>query len=892
MPSTYKSLNVAVLPTLDLELEWDALEDQVDKGQQILQDELFRRFSNDSASFWLYLGFADGAVSLSVSLAYWRRVTGRFAEKLVRTEELEALRHRVTVPLAEEDAGELLDMAPFMPGSEYLTTEVLQRLWSDLNATTQRQINSYSGTVADYIKTLSPQVHLVGRVFFHLVESKKDLYPFAFLATYSTGLNQKGQSKHLPLKHALTEYGAQSRKLLDLLGTVQLAAQESAFIREVLGSGEIFHPLALSAGEAYAILKEIPLYERSGILCRIPNWWKNRQSTLRVAISMGDDAPTTLGMDALLDFKAQLILGDSVISQEEVRRLLEEAEGLILIKGQWVEVDNDKLEQTLAAYERARQLMDDGDLTLRDAMRLQLGTDRGAGLTPEGVDIEFSHGQWLQEVTAKLAQPERIATVRVPKGFRAKLRPYQQEGLNWLSFLNALRLGICLADDMGLGKTVQVLALLSNLKLQVDRKRKGPSLLVIPASLIGNWTTEIERFAPMLNTLVAHPSAGLDTKQLREGPDLQGSDLVITTYALCQRYTWLKAVDWDLVILDEAQAIKNPGTQQTRAVKKLKAGNRIVMTGTPIENRLSDLWSLFDFLNPGLLGTTKEFAQFIKTLKDDPSGYARLKKVVGPYILRRLKTDRSVISDLPDKVEMKTYAPLTQKQVVLYRGQIKQLKDALEEKPEGMRRRGLVLAALMKFKQLANHPDQYLGQHEYAEAHSGKFQCLRSICETIHDKREKVLVFTQFAEIIEPLREHLRGVFGHAGLVLHGGTPIKKRKQIVDQFQEHDYTPFMILSIKAGGVGLNLTAANHVIHFDRWWNPAVENQATDRAFRIGQHKNVMVHKFIAQGTIEERIDTMLEDKAELSGRIIPEAGETWITEMNDSELMDMFTLSL
>jgi len=850
------------------------------------------RFGDDSASFWLYLGFCDTAVSLSVSLDYWRRVTGRFAERLVKTAELEALRHRVTVPLAEEEARELVGMAPFMPGAEYLTTDVLGRLWSDLNATLQRQIKSYQGTVADYIKTLSPQMHLVGRVFFHLVESKKDAYPFAFLATYSTGLNPKGQSKHLPLKHALTEYGAQSRKLLDLLGTVHRAAQESEFIREALDSGEIFHPLALSAGEAYSILKEIPLYEKSGILCRIPNWWKNRQAGLRVAISMGDDAPTSIGMDALLDFKAQLILGESVISQEEVRRLLDEAEGLAFIKGKWVEVDGDRLEQTLAAYERARQLMDDGNLTLRDAMRLQLGTDREADFTQEGVEIEFSHGQWLQEVTAKLARPERIDTVRVPKDFRGKLRPYQREGLNWLCLLDSLRLGTCLADDMGLGKTVQLLAMLSTLKSQRGRSKKETSLLVIPASLIGNWATEIERFAPTLKHVVAHPSAGVEMKQGRANPDLRGVDLVITTYALCQRYAWLQAVDWDLVILDEAQAIKNPGTKQTRAVKQLKARNRIVMTGTPVENRLSDLWSLFDFINPGLLGTTKEFAQFTKTLRNDPSGYARLKKVVGPYILRRLKTDKSVITDLPDKVEMKTYAQLTKKQVVLYRGLIKQLKETLEENPDGIRRRGLVLAALMKFKQLANHPDQYLGQNEYLEDHSGKFQRLRSICETIHDKREKVLVFTQFAEIIEPLREHLGSVFGHAGLVLYGATPIKKRKQIVDQFQGQEYTPFMVLSLKAGGVGLNLTAANHVIHFDRWWNPAVENQATDRAFRIGQHRNVVVHKFITQGTIEEKIDTMLEDKAELSRRIIPEAGENWITEMSDRELMNMFTLSL
>jgi non-specific serine/threonine protein kinase len=274
------------------------------------------------------------------------------------------------------------------------------------------------------------------------------------------------------------------------------------------------------------------------------------------------------------------------------------------------------------------------------------------------------------------------------------------------------------------------------------------------------------------------------------------------------------------------------------------------MTGTPIENRLSDLWSLFDFLNPGLLGTAKEFADLVKALRKDPSGYARLKKVVGPYILRRLKTDKSVISDLPDKIEVKIYADMARKQIVLYQDLVRQIKEQLEERPEGIRRKGLILAALMKFKQLCNHPDQYLGQSEFCEDHSGKFQRLRPICETVLDKHERMLVFTQFKEMTGPLDRHLQGLFGHEGLVLHGGTPVAKRRSIVERFQADPYVPYMVLSLKAGGVGLNLTAASHVVHFDRWWNPAVENQATDRAFRIGQTRNVVVHKFVTRGTVE------------------------------------------
>jgi len=345
------------------------------------------------------------------------------------------------------------------------------------------------------------------------------------------------------------------------------------------------------------------------------------------------------------------------------------------------------------------------------------------------------------------------------------------------------------------------------------------------------------------------------------------------------------------VILDEAQAIKNPGAQQTRAIKKLRAASRIVMTGTPVENSLGDLWSLFDFLNPGLLGTAREFNGFARELRKDPSGYARLRNLVGPYILRRLKTDKTVISDLPEKVEMKTYASLTRKQVLLYQQAVTELARTLAE-VQGIQRKGVVLATLMKLKQLCNHPDQYLGTGDYEEADSGKFARLREVSETIREKRERVLVFTQFREITGPLSGFLETLFGRPGLVLHGGVPVGQRRKLVERFQGAEYVPFLVLSLKAGGVGLNLTAANHVIHYDRWWNPAVENQATDRAFRIGQMRGVIVHKFITQGTVEERIDAMLEEKSAMFQEVITASGEAWITEMGDKELLDLFTLRM
>jgi SNF2 family DNA or RNA helicase len=631
----------------------------------------------------------------------------------------------------------------------------------------------------------------------------------------------------------------------------------------------------------------LPLYEESGILCRIPDFWKTRTSPYRVSVTVGTGTPAELGYNALLDFNASLLLGGESVTAEEAEKLLAESEGLALIKGKWIEIDHSKLQATLKAYERAHALMADG-ISLSEAMRMQLSINRSME-GPDGAGrVEISNGEWLKSVFSQLTQPQAIRSVPPGAGFKGDLRPYQQKGLDWLLFMHTLGFGACLADDMGLGKTVQVIALLNRLK---TKKESGGCLLIVPASLIANWTAELRRFAPSLAFRVEHPSEKGESGDTVNG-ERDPADLVITTYGLVRRYEWLSARKWNIVILDEAQAIKNPGTGQTRAVKALAARHKIVMTGTPMENRLSDLWSLFDFLNPGLLGTTREFTAFCKRLAASPDGYARLKKVVSPFILRRLKTDKSVISDLPEKIEMKTYADLTKKQAVLYADLVGELGARIADAGSGIARKGLILASLMKLKQICNHPDQYLGRDVYNEEESGKYARLREICETIREKRERVLVFTQFREITEPLKEFLSGIFGHEGLVLHGQTAVAKRKTIVDRFQGDEYVPFMVLSIKAGGVGLNLTRASHVIHFDRWWNPAVENQATDRAFRIGQKKNVVVHKFITRGTVEEKIDAMIERKQGLALGIIPDAQEAWITEMSDDQLVDLFSLSV
>ncbi|MFA5354435.1 MAG: DEAD/DEAH box helicase [Thermodesulfovibrionales bacterium] len=636
-------------------------------------------------------------------------------------------------------------------------------------------------------------------------------------------------------------------------------------------------------------MKEIPLYENAGILCRIPHWWKAAASGPKLRITAGDKQPSHVGMDALLDFRPEILLGDEVISEEEARQLLLKSEGLAWIKNKWVAVDTEKLKQAIAAYEKSRDMIAAGAFSFKDAMRMQLNPRSALGMADESQAVEVANGKWLDTVLTKLRNPELIDPAGALKTFKAELRPYQQKGVNWLAFLHSLRLGICLADDMGLGKTVQLIALLSIIKSQSPSL---PSLLVIPASLISNWEAELTRFAPHLSFSIAHPSAPEGRRMDPKGSSqLKGIDLVITTYALAQKYDWLQEHEWNYVILDEAQAIKNPGAKQTRGIKKLKARNRIAMTGTPVENRLTDLWSLFDFINPGLLGSAEEFGKFSKGLRQSPVGYAKLRRIISPYILRRMKTDKAVISDLPEKVEMKTYAALTKKQLLLYKEMVRQLRETIEG-TEGIQRKGLILSSLMKFKQLCNHPDQYLGSGGYDEAESGKFARLREICETVLEKREKVLVFTQFKEMTGPLKTFLDGVFGREGLVLHGGTAVSKRKDLIAEFQSGHYTPFMVLSLKAGGVGLNLTAANHVIHFDRWWNPAIENQATDRAFRIGQKKNVLVHKFLTKGTIEEKIAQMIESKTKLAQEIIQSGGEDWITRMDNKELIELFSLSV
>lgn len=832
------------------------------------------RFETDGWRAVYTIGFEKRPEWLDAAGCFLYRIASGFQELLTRKPDLEVARERIEIIPDENMLERLLNSVPFTLGSEHVNADWLKAAFERLQLVFAEEIKAFDGTVALYLADKSQQLRVPERIFFHLVESKEEKYPFAFLATYATK-DEDDKVHHMPLQYALTEYQSEREKLLELLSCLNRAAEVSPLIGEFVEKGELFHPLRLTSGEAYQILKDVPRIEEIGIVCRIPNWWRKNAYGVSMSVNLGEEKPPMLGLDTILGMVPQLVVDGVPLTRREIETLLRQTEGLAFLKGKWVEVNHAKLQKLLEEMENYR-----GELTLLQALRMGLEEQPRGGAD---IGTVVTNGAWLSKLLQDLRMPRRIRSVAVPKSFHAALRPYQKDGFTWLDYMNKLNLGACLADDMGLGKTVQVLAFLEKLR---KTQREARVLLIVPASLLGNWQKEAEKFAPLIRYTILHgSSAKLLGKQIEE----EQSFLTITTYGMASRIEELESIQWDCLILDEAQAIKNPVAKQTRRIKAMKSKMRIAMTGTPIENDLTNLWSLFDFLNKGLLGSSAQFHEYCKKLEEHPEGYARLKSMIAPFMLRRVKTDREIISDLPDKLEQVDYVELSGKQKVLYRKYVTELAGKLQEL-RGIQRKGLVLASLTKLKQICNHPDQYLGQTAYDCKESGKFEMLREVCETIYEKRERVLVFTQFKEITSYLDEFLAGIFRCHGYVLHGGTPVSQRNRIVETFQGEKYVPYIVLSVKAGGTGLNLTNASHVIHFDRWWNPAVENQATDRAYRIGQKNNVMVHKLVCKGTIEEKIDELIESKKELAENVIGSGGESWITEMSNEELLSILTL--
>jgi len=875
-----------------------------DEDAPALDAELAQRmegaFTRGSGHSLLALGADEIGVALPPAFSFWREfaalyLTGVCTRPIDAAEPHRA--HPPTPPKSELD--QFVLAAPPMTGAEYLSAAILSDLWQELDQAFWAELTEAKCSIEEFLKRRNPAWNLVGRVHFNLAENRKDeAAPFAFLATYTTRLSAHAKAQHVPLGQALREYaGAENRdRLLSLLLPVQRAAESCSWLKAMVDTGEIFHPLRWVPTQAMQLLRDVEKLESAGVVVRMPATWRaSRPPRAQVTATVGGRPPSGLGQAALLDFHLEVVLDGERLSKAEVQELLRTSDGLALVRGRWVEVDAERLRETLEHFGEIERTAAEQGISFQEAMRMLAGTDVAADGNSTASVAEWGKvaaGPWLAETLKGLRTQEGLARIDPGPALKGTLRPYQQVGVRWLYLLAQLGLGACLADDMGLGKTIQLLALLLVLRQQSDGAR-APSLLVAPASLLANWASELERFAPSLKAVIAHPSEmpAEDLKRMT-AEKLRKVDVVITSYGSLLRLPWIADVSWNLVVLDEAQAIKNASAKQTQAVKKLKAGVRFALTGTPIENRLGDLWSIFDFLNAGLLGSAKEFTSFTKRLAALPHNpYRPLRELVRPYILRRLKTDKTVIADLPDKTEVKAFCQLSRKQAALYQQAVEELERRLK-KVEGIERKGQVLAFLVRLKQICNHPSQWLGDGAWNPEDSGKWARLREIGETIAAKQEKVLVFTQFRELTRPLEAFLGYVFGRPGLVLDGETEVRKRKELVRRFQEEERIGFFVLSLKAGGSGLNLTAASHVVHFDRWWNPAVENQATDRAFRIGQTKNVLVHKFVCRGTVEEKIDKLIESKQQLSKDLLEGGADLLLTEMNDEDLLRLVALDL
>jgi len=725
---------------------------------------------------------------------------------------------------------------------------------------------------------------------------------------------------------SLTVMGRRIDRPQDLL--LGELGRASRLYKKVEGALEESEPvdLPLTTKQAYEFLREIaPIMKEQGFGVQSPEWWDSPLARLGARLkvesdekepgSMSGGGPSggakapTLGLAALVKYRWEIALGETTLTLDEFETLAKKNSPLVRVNGRWVEIRPEDV-QAAIRFMREHQ---GGTMTVSDALRAAYGADiKETGIPVVGLEATG----WVASLMNAEAAHKQLSPVDPPKQFQGTLRPYQLRGLSWLAFLERMGLSMCLADDMGLGKTVQLLALLAMEREVAQASRDaaagsdgaapaaadtaplvGPTLLVVPMSVVGNWIHETRRFTPHLKAMVHHgPERAMGEVFIKAA---SASDLVITTYSLAHRdREMIQGVAWERVVLDEAQFIKNPVAKQSQAVRGLSATKRVALTGTPVENRLSELWSILDFLNPGYLGTAggfrTKFSVPIERYKDR-SRAEQLKGLVRPFILRRLKSDPTVVADLPAKVESREFAPLTAEQAELYESCVRRMLAAVEN-AEGIQRRGLVLAGLIRLKQICNHPAQMLkdwtpdNPRPPAPSRSGKCIRLLEMLEELLSEGDQALIFTQFRQMGHILESIMKHHLGRGVLFLHGGTPQAQRVAMVENFQKADgKSPIMLVSLKAGGVGLNLTAATHVFHFDRWWNPAVENQATDRAYRIGQTRTVQVHKFVVRGTLEERIDQMIEQKTELAEKIIG-SGEHWLTELDSGQLRELLSL--
>jgi SNF2 family DNA or RNA helicase len=700
-------------------------------------------------------------------------------------------------------------------------------------------------------------------------------------------------SLYIPVAEAWNEHGRaahlfRTRSFAPREYTLTALGQAASLCRHVEYSLKSPTPggFRLDPGSAHVFLSSTAwLLEQAGFTVLLPAWWTRKGTKQHLSVQAEVNSPllqssSGMSLSQIVKFDWKVALGDDVLTLEELRRLARLKVPLVKVRGQWVQIHAEEIEALLALMEKRAS----GQATLREVVQMALG----AGTAPGGLPFGGVRATgWVSEFLSQLEGKEQFADLPPPEQFRGTLRPYQVRGYSWLAFLRRWGLGACLADDMGLGKTIQALALLQ----QEWHKNPRPSLLICPTSVVANWMKEAERFTPDLPVMIHH--GGQRARGAAFVKQVEKNALVLSSYSLLHRdRELLEKVPWAGVILDEAQNIKNPQTKQAQAARSLPGEYRIALTGTPVENHVGDLWSILEFLNPGWLGTHSDFRKtfFVPIqAQQDAEAATQLKRLTAPFILRRLKTDRTIIADLPDKLEMKVFCNLTREQATLYSAVVEELNQAIES-TEGIQRKGVILATLTKLKQVCNHPAHFLGDNSAIGDRSGKLARLTEMLEEVFEAGEKALVFSQYTEMGGLLKQHLQETFGREVLFLHGGVPREQRTRMVERFQDEPDGPrVFVLSLKAGGTGLNLTAATHVFHFDRWWNPAVEDQATDRAFRIGQTHNVQVHKFVCVGTVEEKIDEMIERKQQVASRVVG-AGEEWLTEMSNDQLRDLFAL--
>ena len=796
---------------------------------------------------------------------------------------------------ARQAAAWLEGMPPVYGGA--VTAGMLGEWFGSLEAALAWQAERELMTPEKWLESLGEGWQQLGKLCFHLAENGgegADSHPFAFLATFIHRAGQDGRPRHAPLAMARQVYAGDAAALAALLRPLQQAAAQQPFLNQLINSGEVYKPCAWGPRQAYDFLESQPLLEQAGIETRMVNLWQSRPPRVELEVQLQpggenqkpDRAPA-LNISTLLRFNPRVVLGNYALTEAELEELLAGEDGLIRFRGEWVRLDREKLEKLLNSWRQATR-MAAGGIPLLAGLRWLLGkhSDALPELPPPDEDgMRALAAPALQEALQRLCISRHAA--QLPGNLAHTLRPYQKDGVQFLLGVTEAGFGACLADDMGLGKTLQVIAWLAHLHATGALEERA-ALIVAPASLLTNWQEELRRFAPQLNTLVLHPDmlSRQDAGYLQRNPAwlLRRAHVALTTYGMATRLAELLAAEpLPALVLDEAQAIKNADSQRTRALVQLQAARRVALTGTPVENSLGELHSLFHFLTPGLLGTEKEFNALVQKMGTD---YTPLRRLVRPFMLRRLKTDPGLLPELPPKTEQPAYCLLTPEQTRLYAREVEKLQSIIHE-PDPQTRLTLLLPILSHLKQICNHPAQYLGESYYDPAQSGKMTRLGYLARQIAAAGDAALIFTQYRSMMEPLHDFLAGIFGAPGLVLHGSTPIAERQRLVQQFQHPAGPPFFLLSLKAAGTGLTLTRARHVIHFDRWWNPAVENQASDRAYRIGQKNPVIIHPLICRGTIEENIHNMLTRKRDMADKLLSGGLEKLLLHLPPEEILSL-----